>query len=201
MRRVVIATRNEAKRRELARYLSKLGVTITSLAAMKGVPQVVEDGRTFKANARKKALTVSRITDAVVLADDSGLSVDALGGRPGVWSARYAGEDADDLANNKKLLGELDGMPAPKRGAAFICAIAIAHHGKIIADIEAQCRGKIAFKAAGRHGFGYDPLFIVRPYGRTFGQLGLRVKDRMSHRAKALKKACVFLKRYLAAST
>ena len=150
-----------------------------------------------KVNALKKAVVTSNFTKGLVLADDSGLSVDALGGAPGVRSSRFAGPGKRDKDNNNKLLRLLAGSPAGHRQAKFVCAVAIADNGKLVKVIEEDCKGRIAFKEMGRHGFGYDPLFLIPKYGKTFGELGLKVKDRMSHRSKALKKAREFLRRYL----
>ncbi len=197
MKRLVIATRNEKKLRELVRYLKPLGIKVSSLKDIEVAPRVIEDGATFKENAEKKALTISKFTGGLVLADDSGLVVDALGGLPGVRSARFAGDNARDHENNIKLLNHLRNLPAAKRRARFACAAAIADKGKIIKTIEETCRGRIGFEVRGRYGFGYDPLFVIPKYGKTFGELGARVKDRMSHRSKALAKAREFLKKYL----
>ena len=197
MRDLIVATRNGKKLLELKRYLRPLGIKVVSLKDIKGAPHIVEDGSTFKANAVKKALAISRFTGGLVLADDSGLVVDALGGRPGVRSSRFSGEGATDRENNAKLLRLLEGIRACKRGGAFVCAVAIADKGRIVATIEERCGGRIAFDTRGRCGFGYDPLFLIPKYGKTFGELGAGAKDRMSHRSKALKKAREFLRRYV----
>ena len=194
---VVIATKNEKKLRELRRYLKSVKVHIISLKDMSHAPRIREDKSTFKGNAIKKAFTISKFTKGVVLADDSGLCVDALGGQPGVKSARFAGYQKKDHDNNAKLLKMMKRVPAGKRTARFVCAIAVADKGKVIKVIEEYCSGLIADSIRGRHGFGYDPLFLIPKYKRTFGELGLKVKDRMSHRSKALKKARVFLKAYI----
>lgn len=197
MRTLIIATRNEKKLHELRRYLRSAHARVVSLKDYPGAPEVVENGRTFKANAVKKALTISRYTDGLVLADDSGLCVDALAGRPGVRSSRFAGLHKSDRGNNRKLLRLLERLPAKKRGAKFVCAVAIADSGKLVKIIEGKCAGRITLEERGRHGFGYDPLFIVCGYNKTFGQLGLKTKDRISHRSKALKRARLFLEKYL----
>ena len=196
MRELTVATRNEKKLRELKRYLRPLGIKVVSLKDVKGAPDIVEDGKTFKDNAVKKALVISRFTGGLVLADDSGLVVDALGGKPGVRSSRFSGDGASNHENNTKLLRLLKGVGAGKRRAQFVCDVAIADKGKIITTIEEHCSGRIAFDARGRRGFGYDPLFLIPKYEKTFGELGARAKDRMSHRSKALKKAREFLKGY-----
>lgn len=198
MRRLVIATKNRKKLRELRRYLRTMKLDVVDLEGFDRVPRIVENGRTFKANAAKKALAISRFTGGgLVIADDSGLCVRALGGAPGVISARFAGKGKSDIQNNAKLLRLLEGVPPSKRQARFVCAVAIADNGKIVKLIEESCAGRIAFEPKGPHGFGYDPLFLIPRYGRTFGQLGLKTKDRMSHRSKALKKARAFLRKYV----
>ncbi|HPM42828.1 MAG TPA: RdgB/HAM1 family non-canonical purine NTP pyrophosphatase [Candidatus Omnitrophota bacterium] len=197
MRQLVIATKNKKKLYELKRYLKSLKIDVVSLEDFKNVPRIFENASTFKGNAAKKALVISRFTGGLVIADDSGLAVNALKGAPGVKSSRFAGAAKSDIQNNAKLLRLLEGLPAPKRGAKFVCAVAIAENGKLVKTIEETCSGRIAFEKKGSHGFGYDPLFLIPKYGKTFGELGLKVKDRMSHRSKALKKARKFLRKYL----
>lgn len=197
MRQLVIATKNAKKLHELKRYLKGIKISVISLKEFDKSPRIVEDGSTFKANSAKKALIVSRWMGGLVLADDSGLSVKALNGAPGVRSSRFAGSAKSDRQNNRKVLKLLEGLPISKRQAKFICAVAIADNGKIVNVIEESCDGLIAFEPKGSCGFGYDPLFLIPKYNKTFGQLGLKVKDRMSHRSKALRKARAFLKRYL----
>ena len=194
---LVIATKNAKKLRELRRYLKSVRAEVISLERFPKVPRIVEDGRTFKANAAKKAVIISRFVKGLSIADDSGLEVRALGWAPGVRSSRFAGPAKSTKANNRKVLRLLAGVPLNKRQARFVCAVAIADNGKVVKLIEEYCSGFIAFEEMGRHGFGYDPLFLIPKYGKTFGQLGLKVKDRMSHRSKALKKARAFLRKYL----
>lgn len=197
MRELVIATGNRKKLVELKRYLKGVPLKVVSLDAVGRRPRIREDGDTFMKNAVKKAVIVSRAVKGLALADDSGLAVAALGGAPGVRSARFAGPGKRDIDNNLKLLRLLRGLPASKRSARFVCAVAIADNGTTVRTIEADCRGRIAPAMRGSHGFGYDPLFVIPKYGKTFGQLGASVKDRMSHRSKALKKARAFLKKYV----
>ena len=197
MRDLVIATKNEKKLFELKRYLKGVSANIISLKDFKKAPRIVENGRTFKDNAIKKALVTSRFTKGLVVADDSGLAVKALGWRPGVRSSRFAGPGKSDRANNKKLLQLLGALALAKREARFVCAAAIADNGKVIKVIEESCGGLVAFSEKGAYGFGYDPLFLIPRYKKTFGELGLRVKDKMSHRSKALKKVRQFLKKYI----
>ncbi len=194
---LVIATKNAKKLHELKRYLKSVRVNVVSLADFQKVPRIVENGSTFKENAAKKAVVISRFTKGLAVADDSGLCVSALKDAPGIRSARFSGSAKSDKANNRKVLKLLEGIPLSKRQARFVCAAAIADNGKVIKVIEEDCKGLIAFEEKGRHGFGYDPLFLIPKYKKTFGQLGLKAKDRMSHRSKALKKVRSFLKKYL----
>lgn len=197
MRTLVVATKNRKKLRELRRYLRTVRAQVISLEGFEKTPRFVENGRTFKENAAKKALAVSRFTGELAIADDSGLAVKALGWAPGIRSSRFAGPGKSDKANNRRLLDLMKDVPRSRRRAKFVCAVAVADGGKIVKLIEADCKGLVAFEEKGRHGFGYDPLFLIPKYGKTFGQLGLKVKDRMSHRSKALKKARAFLRKYL----
>lgn len=197
---VVLATRNPKKLKELQRLTRGLYVRWLTLRAFPRLPPVVEDGRTFAANARKKALAVARATGHVAVADDSGLEVDALRGKPGVRSARYAGQRAGDAANNRKLLRALRRLPAARRGAQFRCCIAVADSRGRVATVEGRVRGRIADRPRGRSGFGYDPLFLIPRYRRTFAELGPRIKDRLSHRARALRKARPLIQRALRAA-
>ena len=197
MRELIIATKNEKKLHELRRYLKGVSATVISLKDFKRVPRIVENGNTFKANAIKKALVISKFTGALTLADDSGLAVKFLKGEPGVRSSRFAGPRKSDKQNNKKLLKLMKKVSPAKREAKFVCAVAICDNGKIVKVLEESCSGTIAFSEKGGYGFGYDPLFLISKYKKTFGELGLKVKDKMSHRSKALKKAREFLRRYL----
>ena len=149
------------------------------------IPPVREDGSTFRANALKKAVQTSRRTILPVLAEDSGLEVRALGGRPGVHSARFAGKAQEDQANVRKLLRVMKKVPASRRQARFICWMALAIAGRPIKTFQAHCAGSISFSPAGRTGFGYDPVFVPRRFNRTMAQLGPRTKDSLSHRARA----------------
>lgn len=178
--------------------LEPLGIEVQSLDAFPAAIDVVEDGQTFAANAAKKAAEQARAIHQWVLAEDSGLCVDVLKGAPGVFSARYAGEPCDNQANNRKLLAELKNLPREKRGAHYVCSAALANpHGVIHAASEAVCRGRILFEPAGTGGFGYDPLFEVPEYHRTFGELGAAVKAALSHRARALRALVPAIERLL----
>lgn len=184
---VILATRNEGKVEELRALLEGMSVKLTSLADHPEVPKTVEDGDTFLANARKKAHEVAKATGQWALADDSGLTVDALGGAPGVISARYAGKDGDHAANNQKLLEEMKDVPEGKRQAAFVCCMVLASPDGEEWDVEDRCEGEIAFELTGSGGFGYDPLFFVPQFGKTMAELTMEQKNGISHRGKALR--------------
>jgi len=194
---LIVATRNQHKLKEIKTLLKSLPVKVFSLNRFKNVPKVIEDRKTLHANARKKALQASRFLKKLVIADDSGLEVELLNNRPGVYSARFSGKGATYKSNNLKLLNLLKGAPLNKRKAVFRCVIAIADNGKIIGIAEGRCSGKIGFKPMGKNGFGYDPLFIPRGYKKTFAQLGLCQKNKISHRSKALAMARKIISGYL----
>jgi XTP/dITP diphosphohydrolase len=185
---MILATRNMGKVDELIHLLEGLPVSVTSLRDHPEVPEVVEDGETFRDNARKKAREVASATGAWTLADDSGLAVKALGGKPGVYSARYAGKNGDHQANNEKLLREMTDVPADERQAAFVCAMVLASPDGREWDVEESCEGEIAFEPKGSGGFGYDPLFYVPVFGKTMAELSMNEKNSISHRGKALRK-------------
>jgi XTP/dITP diphosphohydrolase len=184
---LVVGTRNPKKREEILEILNDLPIEIRDLSAFPGAPDVVEDGNTFEANARKKASELARHLHHWVLGEDSGLVVPALGGRPGVYSARYAGKQGDDAANNRKLLAELAPFPDDRRAAYYVCTAALADpSGEVRAVVEGRCHGIIVKDYRGSGGFGYDPLFLIPEYHKTFGELSARAKHAISHRARAL---------------
>lgn len=162
-----------------------MGLPVVGLDRFSKVPEVVEDGDTFEANAIKKAETVSRALNRPVVADDSGLVVPFLGGAPGVRSARYAGPEADDEANNAKLLSALEGVTGKGREASFVCVMALKIPGEKPRLVRGECHGRIASEPKGAYGFGYDPLFFLPEYGKTMGELPPDLKNRISHRARA----------------
>jgi len=185
---LVLGTHNIKKRAELAELLQPLGLRLLTLADFSEAMQVVEDGESFAANARLKAVEQARHLGHWVLGEDSGLCVDALGGRPGIYSARYAGPDADDEANNQLLLEEMDGIRPERRTAHYVCHMTLSDsQGEIRAESHGVCRGRIRTALSGSGGFGYDPLFELPEYHRTFGQLGNTVKSVLSHRARAMR--------------
>ena len=194
---LVLATGNRDKQQEMKALLKDLGLTIRTLDEFPAAPVVVEDGETCQANAGKKAREIAQFTGALTLADDTGLEVDALGGRPGVFAARYAGAHATYADNCRKLLDELTGVPAEQRGARFLTVVAIADPVSSIEFVEGVLRGRIAEHCSGGHGFGYDPVFIVPELGETLAALTLDQKNRISHRGQALAKAKDVLKRKL----
>lgn len=186
---LVLGTANRKKGLELAELVAPLGIEVRTLADCPEAIAVAETGETFAANAALKATQQARHLGRWVLADDSGLCVDALDGRPGVYSARYAGPDADDAQNNHRLLEELADTPLDRRTAHYVCHATLADPtGAIRAEVEEYCHGRIRFDYHGQGGFGYDPLFEIIEYHRTFGELSPAVKACLSHRARALRK-------------
>ena len=185
MKELIIATKNKGKAKEFEELFNQYGVTVKCLLDLeRDVPDVEETGTTFHENARLKAETIANLLDTVVLADDSGLAVDALDGRPGVYSARYAGEPKDDRRNNDKLLAEMAGKG--KRDARFVCVLACAVPGGETIYADGFCEGYIAERLAGQGGFGYDPLFIPKGYDVSMAELGSDTKNHISHRFHAL---------------
>ena len=185
---LVIGTHNRKKGAELAEMLAPFGLSVATLEEIPDAVEVVEDGNTFAENARLKATQQARHLRAWVLADDSGIEVDALDRAPGIYSARFAGEDATDDDNNRLLLEKLADLPAAKRGARYYCHVTLADPmGEIRAESAATCCGRIRTQPSGTNGFGYDPLFEVREYHRTFGELGPAVKRAISHRSRAMR--------------
>ncbi|GAB4540318.1 MAG: XTP/dITP diphosphatase [Thermodesulfovibrionia bacterium] len=185
---IVLATRNKRKAEELKKILKDAGIPIENILTLQDfphIPEVIEDGKTFEENAIKKARTVAGYTGMITIADDSGLEVDALGGAPGVISARYAVE-GDDRANNERLLREMEDVPDDRRTARFVCCIAIAS-GDLVRTFHGYVNGRIGRRPVGDRGFGYDPLFYPEGYDRTFAEMTGDEKNRISHRAMALK--------------
>ena len=186
---LVLGTGNAKKLIELRLLLPEDQVALTSLSEISDAIEVEETGETFAENAALKATEQAKHLGRWVLAEDSGLTVDALGGKPGVLSARYAGQHGQDEANNDKLLSELADVPAEKRGAQFNCYLCLSDpDGNVRLEANGRCCGRIASSRSGDAGFGYDPLFIIREYHRTFGQLDLAVKRAISHRSRALRR-------------
>ncbi len=200
MVRLVLGTRNQKKLEELASLLAPLNIELRSLADYPQAIEVEEDGDSFAANAEKKAVQQAQHLQEWVLGEDSGLRVDALQGAPGVHSARYAGPNASDDDNNQKLLAALSDTPLEKRTAHYVCHAVLADpEGRVRARVERYCHGRIRSEPAGSNGFGYDPLFEIIEYHRTFGELGPHVKSVISHRARALRALAWEIEQILAA--
>ena len=192
---LVLATRNGKKRQEIEEILGDLGLELHDLSRYPQAPEVIENGDTFEANARKKAVETAQALGHWTLGEDSGLVVPGLNGRPGVYSARYAGKQGDDAANNTRLLAELAPLPAERRAAYYVCTAALADpRGHVHAVVEGRCHGVIIDDYRGAGGFGYDPLFLIPEYHKTFGELSARVKHALSHRGRALAKLRVVLR-------
>lgn len=190
---IVLATRNKKKVEEIKRITAGLPVTVLSLDDFPDCSEVAEDKDTFEGNAVKKAVEISQCTRKIALADDSGLEVDALGGAPGVYSARYAGEEGNAVKNCEKLLFDLRAVPDEKRGAQFVCCMALAFPGGVVETFFGYARGRIGREPRGKKGFGYDPVFYPEGYDKTFAEMSGDEKDRLSHRGTALKKVADFL--------
>jgi XTP/dITP diphosphohydrolase len=183
----VIGSRNKKKLLELQDLLGDLGLELVDLSGWPDLPDVEETGETFADNAQLKATAYAKAVGEWVLAEDSGLVVPALKGRPGVYSARYAGTHGNDAANNRKLLAELAPLPDDRRAGYYVCVAALASpDGEVQAVAEGRCHGVIVKEPRGTGGFGYDSLFEIPEYHRTFGELSLRVKQALSHRARAV---------------
>lgn len=191
--RLLLATNNANKVAELRRLLAPLGVELLTPGEVGGLPDVDEDQPDFAGNARNKASAAARASGEWALADDSGLEVEHLGGEPGVRSARFAGRHGDDDANNRHLLARLEGVPAARRGARFVCALALANpRGEVVLECAGTARGRILGAPRGQHDFGYDPLFLFTEpgfaqTGRGFAELEPREKGEVSHRGRALR--------------
>jgi len=191
--RLIVATRNSHKVEEIRQMLPDFEVC--DLSVIENPPIVEETGTTFLENATLKALAISELTDALVLSDDSGLEVDSLGGAPGVYSSRYAGEDGNDALNNAKLLKEL--ADKENRTARFRCVLVVAQAGKALSDFCGAVEGAILMEASGNGGFGYDPLFSPDGHSQSFAELGENIKNSMSHRSRALEEAKDWISKFL----
>lgn len=188
MKEVIIATKNPGKAREFEYIFSSRGISVRTLLDFPDIPEVEETGTTFEENATLKAEAVAAALNKMVIGDDSGLMVDALEGRPGIYSARYAGEPKNDSNNTKKVLAELEGVPEDQRTARFYCALAVAIPGQETFTVSGTCEGRILEAPRGSNGFGYDPVFYVPEKGMAMAELSSDEKNKISHRAIALKK-------------
>lgn len=194
MSSIVIATHNEGKAKEFEALFSQFQIKVKTLKDYPELGEIEETGTTFEENAKIKAETIANALGKIVIADDSGLMVDALDGRPGVYSARYAGEDKSDQKNNEKLLQELQGVEESKRTARFYCALAVATPLEETNLVSGTCEGRITSEPAGENGFGYDPIFFVESLGKTMAQLTKDEKNKISHRANAIRNLEEFIK-------
>ena len=188
MKRIILASKNEGKIREIKAMLKELDIEILSLNDYENLPEVMEDGKSFSENALKKARIISEHTSEMVLADDSGLEVEYLNGEPGVYSARYSGRDATDGSNIKKLLERMDGVSIEKRSASFRCVLVLYRPDGKYWEFEGSLRGIINDKPVGNGGFGYDSVFFLPELGLTVAQLPPDMKNKISHRARAVYK-------------
>ncbi len=196
MTELLVATTNRGKLAEVESFLRRLPLTVVTLESLGDWPAIIEDGCSFEENAFKKAKVLAAYSGYLTLADDSGLEVDALNGAPGVYSARYADEKSDDRRNNEKLLQALKDIPREKRGARFVCVLALCEpeaFGGRHWILRASCEGRIACRPKGNEGFGYDPIFFYPQLGKTFGEIDREVKATVSHRGKALQKLVALL--------
>jgi XTP/dITP diphosphohydrolase len=194
---LLLATGNRKKLAEIEKLLTGISFRLISLRDFPQVKEVKEDGKTFVENAEKKAMGFAKQTGLLTLAEDSGLCVEALEGAPGVFSARFAGAEKDDIKNCEKVLRLMEKLPDNCRGASFVSAVAVAAPERILGVVEGEVRGAIARQMRGRDGFGYDPIFLYGPYeGKTFGEVSPEMKDRVSHRAEAIRKAKKILEEF-----
>jgi XTP/dITP diphosphohydrolase len=194
---LVVATTNKKKKEELKSLLKGLKVRVLDLEQFPPRRKIKENASTFIGNAIKKVRYVAKVTGKLALADDSGLEVFALAGRPGVRSARFAGPKKDDRSNNLKLLRLLKNCSLKKRKAQFVCAVALADKNGFLKTAQGKCRGRLAWEMQGSYGFGYDPVFIPHGYKKTFAQLGPKIKNKISHRFIALSKVRKIIEDYL----
>jgi XTP/dITP diphosphohydrolase len=197
MKEVIIATKNQGKAREFEAIFAPRGFAVRTLLDYPETADIEETGHTFEENAILKAEAVSAMLNKIVMSDDSGLIIDVLEGRPGIYSARYAGEQKDDQANIDKVLKELTGIPSTKRTARFYCALALAVPGHKTQTVSGTCEGQILEERRGTNGFGYDPIFLVTERGLSMAELPSKEKNKLSHRANAIKKLDTVLDSFL----
>lgn len=188
MRKIIFATGNEEKMREIREILASLPVEVLSMKEAGIQADIIEDGKTFEENAVIKAKAIAQLSEEIVLADDSGLVIDYLNGEPGIYSARYMGEDTSYRIKNENLIQRLEGVPDEERTARFVCAIAAAFPDGTVLTTEGTVEGRIGYEEKGENGFGYDPIFYLPEYGCTTAQMTEEKKNEISHRGKALRK-------------
>ncbi len=202
MKELIVASRNKGKVSEIKDLLQGLPYKVSSLLDYPLIPDIIEDGKTYQANALKKAREVALATGKMTMSDDSGIEVKALSNAPGIYSARFAGKGAGDKARNRKLFRLLKKVPFARRQARYRCVIALVNaRGEALGTVQGSCSGYITTREIGRNGFGFDPLFWLKRYRKTFGQLPPQVKSRISHRARALKKFRLLLRKVTAANS
>lgn len=194
---LVLATNNKNKIKEIKQILKGLQIRFYTFEDFENIENVIEDGNTFEENAVKKAREIAKQTGKLTLADDSGIEVYVLNNEPGVRSSRYAGENATDMENMMKLLDRMKGFPPERRGARFVCVIALADKENLIGTVTGSCEGIVLNEPRGGGGFGYDPVFAKLEYGKSFAELDLQVKNRISHRANAIEKIRLILERLI----
>ena len=187
MKKVIFATGNEGKMKEIREILGDLDIELLSLKDAGIHADIAEDGKTFEENAQIKARAIEKLTGEIVLADDSGLEIDYLNGEPGIYSARYMGEDTSYRIKNANLIQRLEGVPDEKRTARFVCAIAAAFPDGTMKTVRATMEGRIGYEERGENGFGYDPIFYLPEYGCSSAELSMEEKNKISHRGKALR--------------
>jgi len=196
MKELIVASRNKGKVAEIKELLAGLPFRVTSLLDYPHLPDIIEDGKTYRANAFKKASQAALLTGKMAMADDSGIEVKILGNAPGIYSARFAGEGASEGARNKKMFAMLKGVPMHKRQARYRCVVALVNaQGHHLGVVQGTCSGYVTTANKGKNGFGFDPLFLIKRYNKTFGELPDSLKAKISHRARALKKFRVLLSR------
>ncbi len=197
MEKLVVATKNKGKITEIKKVLQNMPFEVLSMGDIGITVDVVEDGKTFEENSLKKAVEICEICKTIVIADDSGIEVDYLNGAPGIYSARFGGPEASDADRNEKLLNMLVNVPFEKRTARYVCAIAVAFPDGRSFVVRDTCEGYVDFKCKGDSGFGYDPLFYLSEYDKTMAEISMEIKNKISHRAKALEKMSSALNNYL----
>ena len=198
---ILVASGNTGKVDELKKLLEHLPINVLSLDDVDPIPEAVEDGETYEENAVKKARNAFEATGLISLADDSGLEVDSLQGKPGIHSARFGGEDISDHERNMKLLEMMEDVPDDERGATFHCYLAIVGPENMVKVVSGFCRGEIIKEPRGGSGFGFDPIFLPYEYHHTFAELSPEIKNKISHRGRALEKAALFLDGYVYSQT
>ena len=187
MRKIIFATGNAGKMKEIREILKDVDAEVLSMKEAGVEADIVEDGKTFEENAVIKAKTICELTGEIALADDSGLEIDYLNKEPGIYSARYMGEDTSYRIKNANLIGRLEGVPDEKRTARFVCAIAAAFPDGTVKTVRGTMEGRIGYEEAGENGFGYDPIFYLPEYGCSSAELSMEEKNKISHRGKALR--------------